>query len=148
MTPFFLLWQVSGAEEAPPEVDGSGLLITKRRRGKEPVRPIDTYRTPEDIWREQLETERYLESLQRVPGRGASTGSGAGVQSPVIEHRERLPQKGPVASPAADPILADVAARAASAVQAKLEEADSAAALGLLAKQQRHRTLVLLLALD
>lgn len=131
-------WGPLGAEEQPP-VDGSGLLITTKRRRREPVRPIDTYRTPEDIRREQLETERYLESLkpQQVPAKRGNAGTQPRPTAPAAT------------TPAAHPILADVAARAASAVQAKLEEADSAAALALLAEQQlRRRNLVLLLALD
>jgi len=121
---------------AAPVLDGSGLRVTRKRRQRPAVRPRDFYRTPEDIQREQLETERYLASLEKP-------------QQVSAPERRPEPKARPATGHAAQPILADVAARAASAVQAKLEEAESAAALGLLAEQQqRRRKLVLLLALD
>lgn len=131
-------WASSWGSDQPLEqpVDGSGLR-TRRRR----VRPLDSYRTPEDIRREQLETERYLATLEKpqqvpAPAMGGKTGEEAGDQAPEIT------------TPAAHQTLADVRARAASAAQAKIEEAASAAALDQLAKQERRQVLALLLALD
>lgn len=141
-------WGPLGAEEQPP-ADGSGLIITRRRR---PVRRLDTYRTPEDIRREQLEEERYLASLEKAQQVPAKATSGAGDVEADLPDNERFEPatnvQAPVANPAAQPILADVAARAASAVQAKFEEARQAVASAQLAHDKRRRTLALLLALD
>ena len=104
----------------------------RRRKQPKPVRPIDTYRTPEDIQREQRDTERYLAELENRK-----------VATPVVPKAD-VPE---VAVPVvAQPILPDVAARAASAVQAKLEEAETAARAQSLAR--RRKALILLLALD
>lgn len=119
-------------------IDGSGLrVVRKRRRAEKRVRPLDTYRTPEDIRREQLETERYLASLERKAPPSATT----------VKGRPTPPPEGQ-AAPVPQPILADVAARAALAVQAKLEGAAQAATAARLAHEKRRRTLALLLALD
>jgi hypothetical protein len=133
----WLGWVEEDAPVEEPEasaIDGSGLRIIRKRR-HEPAH--FKRRTPEDIRREQLETERYLASLETKSTAPAVTG----VPEPVHRPKTIAP------APAVQPILADVAARAASAVQAKLEEADSAAAL-VLARKKRRRTLALLLALD
>ncbi len=111
-------------------VDGA----KKRRRKRiveRPAKPLDTYRTPEDIRREQLEDERYLAELEN---RKTTTAKPEGY--------------GPKAEPVVQPVLADVAARAASAAQAKIREAAEAAATSRLAQDKRRRTLALLLALD
>lgn len=125
-------WGAVGAviEAAAPDLGGR---VRRRRKERTPVKPIDTYRTPEDIAREQRETERYLDELEK---------------------RKADQPKLPVTRPAPRqqveaPILADVAARAASAVQAKIEEAATAEAAGRLARRQhRRKVALLLLALD
>lgn len=122
--------QASAAEQHP----NAGIIVRRRRRHT----PAHfKQRTPEDIRREQLEDERYLASLEKTRPQVATDRPRTALAAAVE----------PAVAP--KPILADVAARAASAVQAKIEEADSAVTLGLLAEQQQRRqTLVLLLALD
>lgn len=100
----------------------------RHRKQPKPVLPIDRYRTPEDIQREQRETERYLDELDRK-------------KTPTI-----APAQPAMRRAVEKPILPDVAARAASAVQAKLEEAETAARAQSLAR--RRKALILLLALD
>lgn len=125
----WLGWAEEGApaeEPAAAVIDGAGLRVA-RKRGY-------TRRTPEDIRREQLEDERYLASLEK-----STPPAVTGVPEPVHRPKTIAP------APAVQPILADVAARAASAVQQKVEEAEAAA---LALQNKKRRDLALLLALD
>jgi hypothetical protein len=121
-------------EEVSAPVDGSGLRIIRRRRrpGRPAVRPRDLDRLPEDIAREQRETERYLESLERKAPQQAPPESA----EPVADQAEL----------AAEPELADALARAAAAqliatAAARAKEEEQRA-------RERKRTALLLLALD
>jgi hypothetical protein len=80
-------WGDSWGEADPATVTVDGGLRQAKRRAKRieprPVRPLDSYRTPEDIRREQLETERYLASLEKSQQVPAKVTSGDSLEQPA-----------------------------------------------------------------
>lgn len=126
--------------EVPPVfVDGSGLIITSRRKRRiAPVRARDLDRLAEDIAREQRMLEEYVASLERKEKR---------LERAPARERKKAERATPV------PRLTDAMARAASAEQLMVVmRSVSAAELDRqrAAEEKRRRTLtaVLLLALD
>jgi hypothetical protein len=113
-------------------MDGAGI----RRRRHTPAKARD--RLPEDIRREQLETERYLAELEKKARPGAATAG----------HSAAGSDQGGSAAPVV-PLLPDAIARAASAEQVIARaRASSAEALAKAKADERRRTALLLLMLD
>lgn len=139
----FLAFWIGGAgapEEAPPEVDGSGLIVTSRKRRRdEPSYKLH----PEEIARQQREEARYLAELEKNAQQAPATARrGKTGDAPVTG-------PGPETTTPAAPQLPDAIARAASAKQViERARASSAEALAKAKADERRRMALLLLALD
>lgn len=122
--------------ELPPAFDGSGLIIIRKGKKRRHTPAHARQRTPEDIRREQHETERYLEELGERAKR-------------TVEEKERA-RSAPVEAPEpVEPALTDAIARAAAAEQFMEGVRAQAAELARQkAAEGRRRTALLLLALD